>query len=159
MPSIRYRVVLPLFVCGALVASANIGWAQQSDQNSSSDDSTTSGHPGPPRGGPPTAAGELARLTRVLSLTDEQKAAILPILEAKHTKIDALMKSSTDRVAIGQQMHTITNASNAELRALLTETQQKIFDSMRPPRPPMQGEGNRQGEATLPQDGAAPPQQ
>jgi hypothetical protein len=120
---------------------------------------TTSNQPGPPRGGPPTAAGELVRLTRMLTLTDEQKVAILPILEARHTKIDALMHSSTDRASVGQEMHTIISTTNAEIRALLTETQQKIFDTMRPQRPPMRGEDSGGNEGGPPPDGGSPPQQ
>jgi len=105
-------------------------------------------------------------MNQVLSLTDEQKTAILTILEKRHTQMDELMRNSTDRAAAGQQMHTIMDATNKEIRMLLTETQQKLFDTMRPPRPPSQGgssgdsngSGSDSNEPPVPSDGSAPPQ-
>lgn len=129
MKSIKGELKLLFTVCAVVLCLAIALRAQQ-------------GPGGPPPGGPPTPAKELERLDKVLTLSDTQKSQILEILEKRHTEIDALMKSSSDRSASHEQMHTIFDTTNKEIRALLTESQQKLFDAMRPPKPPSNGGSN-----------------
>jgi len=140
--TLRYILLILLGVCIAVTARAQ-------------------GPGGGQRGGPPTAAQELAHLQKQLTLTDDQSAAILPILEKRHTDIDALMQSGDDRSTIGTQMRTIIDTSNKEIRALLTEAQQKIFDAMRPPKPPTSSnnESTDSSNQSTPPDGPPPNQQ
>ena len=78
----------------------------------------------------------------MLQLSDTQKAEILPILEKRHTAMEALMHSGSARSTTEQEIHQLMDSTNQEIRVLLTEEQQKIFDTMRPPRPPQQNEGS-----------------
>jgi hypothetical protein len=115
---------------------------------------------GPPPGGPPTATQELARLDKALTLSDEQKASILPILEKRHEEIGALMGGSSDASTAHEQMHTIIDSTNKAIRALLTESQKELFDKMGPPQPPGRGAGSQGsgGESGPPPDGGPSPQ-
>lgn len=153
---VRRRMPLCVFLlslsCVAYsgLAYSNVAYAQQGEAPSGGPPS------GDPRGGPPTAAQELQRLAQALTLTDEQKSAILPILEDRHAQIDALMKSGTDRTTGREQMRTIMDASNVRIRAVLTEAQQKIFESLRPPKPPSGGGPGGSSDSGGPPSGSPP---
>lgn len=114
---------------------------------------------GPPPGGPPTAVQELGRLDQALTLTEAQKTAILPILEKRHGDMEALRHGSADRDASRQQMRTLMEASNQQIRALLTEPQRELFDGMRGPRRPRPGGASHEenGPPPPPPDGSGPP--
>ena len=122
------------------------------------------GGPPPGGGGPPTPARELARLTKTLTLTEAQQAAILPILEKRHTEMEALRSSGAESSASREQMHAIMDSTNTAIKAQLTEAQVKSYDAMRPPRPPSQGgttgsEGETgNGPPPAPPEGSASPQ-
>jgi protein CpxP len=77
------------------------------------------------------ADAELSDLSQKLSLTDDQKAKIKPILDDQSTKIHALKKDTTmakdDQKANSK---TIRDASSQKIRGLLTPDQQKTFDGM-----------------------------
>ncbi|ADW70599.1 hypothetical protein [Granulicella tundricola] len=96
--------------------------------------------PGPlpdgPGGGPPTVEQELARMTWALALSEAQGRAILPILEDRHYEVGALMRNGAGREANEAQVHAIFEETDGEIKVLLAEEQQAIFDAMRPPRPP-----------------------
>ena len=116
-------------ICLLLAFGLSVVHAQQSDMNGPPAGGPPA-HDGPPRGGPPSPAQELERLSQVLTLTDQQKSAILPILEKRHALIQQLMSNSTDREATHEQMRSIMESSNTEIRAQLTEEQQQLFDRM-----------------------------
>lgn len=117
------------------------------------------GHQGPPPGGPPTAAQELTRLDHALTLTDAQKTAILPILEKRRTDMEALRQGGGDPGASRDGVRTLMETSRTQIRALLTESQQQSFDTMRPPRRPHGGDEGPGGQGPPPPDGAGTPPQ
>ena len=116
--------------------------------------------PGGMRGGPPSPAMQLQQLTQELSLTDAQQAAVLPILTDRQTKMEALRKdgnSGATREAQMQQMRVILDASNAQIRALLTEQQAAIFDKMQPQGPAGGGQQVPTGTAPGSDSSGQPP--
>ena len=111
------------------------------------------------RSGPPTPQAELQRMTLQLTLTEAQQAAILPILLDRQAKMQALRKdgtSATTQEADMQQRRVILDATNAQIRALLTETQAAMFDKMQP-RGPMGGGQQVPGGAGTPDTTGQPP--
>lgn len=144
-----WRTVLSFALFGSLMLG---GVHAQQSSGTSTD--------GPPQGerphGPPTAAQELQHLTRVLGLTTEQQAAILPLLQKRQEQMEALRQSGPPQAGGREQMEAIMQQSRASIRALLTEAQQGIFDGMRKP-------GHGGGEAPAgtgngtPGDGGPPP--
>lgn len=154
MPIFQRKLRLFLPICVLCVSATCILHAQQSDGNESQNGGPPANGARPP-GSPPTAAQELQRITKELSLSEEQQTEVLPILTKRHTEIDALMQSNTDRAAMGPQMRAIMDATNKQIRALLTEAQQKLFDNMRPPRPPGQNENGPGSGGPPPPDGGS----
>ncbi len=71
-----------------------------------------------------TPAEKLDKLTKKLSLTDEQRAAILPILEDKHQKMEALHN----------QMKEVRQNAMAQVEAQLSPEQQEKFKKAREKR-------------------------
>jgi len=109
------------------------------------------GTPPPP---PPPPKGEHAEhqksphgdglryLTEKLTLTVEQQAKIKPILDERKKAMEALRADSTlDKDAKWAKTAEIFKSHQAQIRALLTPEQQKIFDELRPMRGPG-GPGN-----------------
>ena len=146
MSSHKLRIALSLPLCALLLALTCTLKAQTTSGASPSEAPPDAGQPGgPPHGGPPSPAQELQRLAATLQLSDAQKTEILPILEKRHAAMEALMHSGSDRSTTGQEIHQLMDSTNQEIRALLTEEQQKIFDNMRPPRPPQNGGNSSEG--------------
>lgn len=84
----------------------------------------------------------LAMLTERLELTEEQKTAIKPILAAEVNEIRAVMQDdSIPREQKRDKINEIRDASNAKIKAHLTEEQQKKLDEMKENAP-----GPRRGE-------------
>ena len=75
------------------------------------------------------ADSELADLSTKLTLTDDQKAKIKPIIDDKEAKIHTVKMAKTtspdDQKAKNKE---IREAADAQIRALLTPDQQKTFD-------------------------------
>jgi Spy/CpxP family protein refolding chaperone len=73
---------------------------------------------------------ELADLSTKLTLTDDQKAKIKPIIDDKEAKMHTVKMNKTgsddDKKA---QTKVIRTAADTQIRALLTPDQQKIFDT------------------------------
>jgi periplasmic protein CpxP/Spy len=116
----------------------------------------------PPAGEKPHHGGRMSpekmlqMLSDRLSLTDDQKAKILPLLQAQSDQIKALHEDSSlsddDKRDKGRD---IMKSTHEQIRALLTPEQQEEFDHMRgsggrngpppsannpPPAPPSQSE-------------------
>ena len=83
-------------------------------------------------GGPPSPQQHLDHLSKMLNLTDDQKAKIKPILEDTTTQSQSLMKDTSlspqDRHAKMRDLH---EKSMAQIRPLLTSDQQAKLDSMK----------------------------
>ena len=79
----------------------------------------------------PNAEDQLKHLDKELSLTDDQKAQIKPILEDAHAQSKKLMEDDSvareDKMAKMREIHV---ASNNKIRALLTDDQQKKWDAL-----------------------------
>ena len=116
--------VMSLFLCFALGAVA-----QDQDQNSAPP--MGGHHGGPGRGMHATPDQRLARLSKELNLTDDQKAKVKPILEDEDAKVKALWQdSSTDPQDKRGKFMALHQASNDQIKALLTDDQQKKFADM-----------------------------
>jgi len=119
-----------LVLAGALMASCCALWAQSDAQT------------GPAANGP--AAGEMHRrgperelkeLTRVLSLTPDQRAQVKTLLEARRQQIEQMRNSPAPAASAGEsspqsnreQFHTIWQDTNTKIEALLTDDQKTKF--------------------------------
>lgn len=83
------------------------------------------------RMGPPGPQQHLDHLSQMLSLTDDQKAKIKPILEDTTTQSESIRKNTSlsppDRRAKMRDLH---EKSMTQIRGFLTTDQQAKFDSM-----------------------------
>jgi Spy/CpxP family protein refolding chaperone len=74
---------------------------------------------------------QLDRLTKALSLTDDQKTQIRPILQDREEKMQSIRSDTSlsreDRMA---KMRSTFEESNNKIRAVLTDTQKQKFDQM-----------------------------
>ncbi|HWZ95828.1 MAG TPA: hypothetical protein VNW30_11590 [Opitutaceae bacterium] len=84
----------------------------------------------------------LQMLSKRLSLTDDQKAKILPLLQAQADQLNTLRNDpSLSDIEKHEKMRTIVQASHKQIGDLLTPEQKGIFKDMRrphgyPPPPP-----------------------
>jgi len=86
--------------------------------------------------------GFLNMLTEELSLTQEQQTKIKAVLADEKTAMDALRTSqSADRAAGFSKIKAIIDAHREQIRALLTNEQQALFDAMKPGGHPGPGAG------------------
>jgi Spy/CpxP family protein refolding chaperone len=89
----------------------------------------------------------LAMLIEKLSLTQVQQTKVIAILADEKAAMDALRNSgqTADRETMHTQAESIIKAHRAQIRAVLTTEQQKLFDEMKPdrhgPPPPPPGDG------------------
>jgi Spy/CpxP family protein refolding chaperone len=93
-------------------------------------------------GGPPSPQQHLDHLSQMLSLTDDQKAKIKPILEDTTTQSESIRKDTSlsppDRRAKMRDLH---EKSMTQIRGFLTTDQLTKFDSMH-----QKGEGMGRGK-------------
>jgi periplasmic protein CpxP/Spy len=101
------------------------------------------GQEGPPPGGPggpgghgghwqpPSAEEQTARLTKALTLTEEQQGKVKAILETQHQQMGKLREDSSvapeDRFA---KVRELREKAHSEIKDLLTDEQKKKFDEM-----------------------------
>lgn len=104
----------------------------------------------PPRGATPHSPQQgLRRLTRMLGLTASQQSAIEPILVDRQQRMTALRnEDSGDGENSREQMHAIRQDTDAQIEALLTDSQRQLYAQLRqhgirhrPSRPPSGGDG------------------
>lgn len=83
-------------------------------------------------GGPPSPQQHLDHLSKMLNLTDDQKAKIKPIVEDTAAQSESLRKDTSlspqDRHA---KMHDLHQKSMTQIRGFLTTDQQAKLDSMK----------------------------
>jgi len=73
----------------------------------------------------------LQRLDKALTLTDEQKAKLKPILDEQTKQLKALRENAgDDRKGAAAQARKLTEETNAKIKALLTPEQQTKFAQM-----------------------------
>jgi periplasmic protein CpxP/Spy len=73
----------------------------------------------------------LERLSKTLSLTDEQKSQIRPILEDRHQKMESIrsesLLSEQERIS---RLRSIFEDSNKKMYAVLNDDQKQNFDQI-----------------------------
>ncbi len=111
------------------------------------------------RGMMPSVDDQIKHLTQKLSLTDDQQAKLKPILEDQRKQMDQIHNDSSlsreDRFSKMQQVRT---SGDTQIKALLTDDQQKKFDKMREEqRSHMRWGGQGQG-GQKPEGGSDQPQ-
>jgi periplasmic protein CpxP/Spy len=123
----------------------------------------TETQPAAPANGP--AAGEMYRhgpgverqlkeLSRVLSLTDEQKTQVKSILEAQHQQIEQLRSSTAQNSQANgaqpnrEQMQAIRQDTHSKIEALLNDEQKTKFEAWEQQRKERMEQ--RQGQAPAP---------
>ena len=83
------------------------------------------------RHGQPDPQRRVERLTKRLGLTSEQQSQLLPILSQQAEQMKALKSdtslSDTDRRA---KMREVRQASNTQIRSVLTDSQKQQYDAM-----------------------------
>ena len=95
----------------------------------------------------------LTLLIEKLSLTEEQQTKVIAILADEKAAMDALRtnEQTTNHEAIHKQIGIIFTSHRAQIRAVLTTEQQKLFDQLKPvrrgpppppPAPPGEGAGS-----------------
>lgn len=102
------------------------------------------GGPGGGRGGMMDPAQQIQRLDEALKLTDDQKTKITAIFKKQGDDMRALMGGGAGGPPSEEtraKMMDIQKATHDQIRALLTDDQQKKFDAM----PAPQGPGGRRG--------------
>jgi len=116
-----------------------------------------------PRGGHhgmASADDQLKHLDKELSLTADQKTQIKPILEDAQAQSKKLMEDdSISREDKWPKMREIHEASNTKIRALLTDAQQKKWDTMQKEHQGHMGHRGPGGPEGAPPPPPPPPQQ
>jgi Spy/CpxP family protein refolding chaperone len=112
------------------------------------------------RMGPPSPQQHLDHLSQMLSLTDDQKAKIKPILEDTTTQSESIRKDTSlsppDRRA---RMHDLHEKSMTQIRGFLTTDQQAKLDSMHQKHEGMgRGKGMGHGQGMGPHGEGQQPQ-
>jgi periplasmic protein CpxP/Spy len=95
---------------------------------------------GPPPGGPvghggfrqpPSAEEQTARLTKALTLTEEQQGKVKGILEEQHQQMGKLREDTSvapeDRFG---KMRELREKAHSQIKAVLTDEQKKKFEEM-----------------------------
>jgi Spy/CpxP family protein refolding chaperone len=123
-------LLLPALLCGTLIALTPALRAQDSGATTSGSSSTAAGG-GKGGGRGFSVDDQLARLTKALTLTDDQQAKIKPILEDEHKKIQALFQDQSVQKADKQsKMKDIRDAANTAIKAILTPDQSTKYDQL-----------------------------
>lgn len=75
---------------------------------------------------------ELARLTKDLELTPEQRQRVRSLLQEHHDRIQALLDKNpnSSRQELGPQIHSISDQTHHEIHALLTDRQKELEKAM-----------------------------
>lgn len=112
-------------------------------------------------GGPPSPQQHLDHLSQMLSLTDDQKAKIKPVLEDTNAQSQSVSKDTSlsprDRHIKMRDLH---EKSMTQIRGLLTPDQQAKLDSMHQKHEGMgRGKGMGHGQGMGPHGEGQQPQQ
>ena len=107
----------------------------------------------------PSVDDQVEHLTQKLNLTDAQKPQVKTILQDQRDQMkQAMDNASASREETRAKMKEVHKASNAKIRALLTDDQKATFDKMEEHHRHM-GEGHGEGAGEGHGEGAPPPQQ
>jgi hypothetical protein len=75
---------------------------------------------------------ELARLTKDLELTPEQRQQVRPLLQEHHDRIQAMLDATpkASRQQLAPQIHAISDETHRQIHALLTDHQKELERAM-----------------------------
>jgi protein CpxP len=119
--------LLPLIVFGLLLAAASLAVAQE-DRSIDAQNAPSMQEAGR-RGMDPTK--RVDQLNKQLSLTSDQRAKMLGILQQEQASMNDLRQdSSLSQQDRRSKMMDIRNTGNSQIRALLTEDQQQKWDRL-----------------------------
>ena len=138
MKSLKYLVAL-LFL-GALAAPI-----VAQDQANPPAESREGKGKGQKRGQAKLADARLEQLDQALSLTDDQKAKLKEIYAKTEQDMKSARNREGDKKANRQEMQQAMRATREQVRAVLTDEQQKKFDAM--PQERREGKGRKKGKA------------
>jgi Spy/CpxP family protein refolding chaperone len=85
-------------------------------------------------GGWPSPEEAVARLSRKLNLSDDQKSKITPIIADRQAKMRELANSSGRRMQKARKAKSIVSDSDKKIEALLTSDQKKTYEEMKEER-------------------------
>lgn len=112
----------------------------------------------------PTVDDQLKHLTKKLNLSDDQQAKLKPILEDQRKQMETIHSdSSLSREDRFSKMQALRQSSDAQIKGVLNEEQQKNFDKMRAEQQDRMKQWRRGGDNAPPppppSGGAPDPQQ
>lgn len=104
---------------------------------------------------------QVKHLTKKLNLSDDQQAKLKPILEDQQKQMGAIHNdSSLSREDRFSKMQALRQSSDAQIKGLLNDEQQKSFDKMRADQQERMKNWHRGGDNAPPAGGSSnPPQQ
>lgn len=139
----RFGIALlsALFVIGTL-AFAQAQESQPATQNSTTQDSATQGSAasspekqGHWKHGRQDPAKQVQRMSKKLNLSSDQQSKVQSILEDQQKQLETLRQDkSLSREDRGAKFNELRQTSSAQIRAVLSEDQQKKFDQMQQKR-------------------------
>ena len=115
------------FAILALAISSSAAHAQTASDTQSSGDAAA------PAAGRqmPTVDDQLQKLTKALTLTDDQQAKIKPILESQRTQIEAIRNdSSGNRRENFTKMRDVHEKTVTQVKTVLNDDQKKKYDEL-----------------------------
>lgn len=141
------KSTLKLSLVAAVLGLSTVAFLRADDQPAAPSPAPSTPPPaaeqGQHRGGRMSPEMMLQRMAEHLNLSEDQKAKILPLLQAQAEQMKALMRDdSLSREDRREKMRPIMQATHEKIRALLTPDQQEKFDSMRRPGRGERGEHN-----------------
>ena len=108
----------------------------------------------------PSVDDQIKHLTKQLNLSADQQTKLKPILEDQRKQMEAVHNdSSLSREDRFSKMQALRQSSDADIKGVLNEEQQKNFDKMREEQKSRMGKWHRGGEnapATPPAGGGTP---
>jgi len=82
----------------------------------------------------PTPDEVIAKMDSKLSLSDDQKAKITPIIADRQEKLKALAQSSDRRRKKAREMKAVISGSDQKIEALLSDEQKRKYQEMKQER-------------------------
>jgi periplasmic protein CpxP/Spy len=146
-----------LFAAAFLAALLTLGFGNAFSQD-------TQETPPPPPSGQGKGMGrrpmesvdeQVQHLTKKLNLSDDQQAKLKPILEDQHKQMEAIHNdSSLSREDRFSKMQALRQSSDAQIKGLLNDEQQKNFDKMRADQQDRMKNWHRGGDNAPPAGGS-----
>jgi periplasmic protein CpxP/Spy len=100
---------------------------------------------------------QIKHLSKKLNLSADQQGKLKPILEDQRKQMEAIHSdSSLSREDRFSKMQTLRQSSDAQIKSVLTDDQQKSFDKMRADQQERMKQWHKGGDNAAPPAGASP---